>query len=160
MTKIFEDEFMEWQADMVDIVDEYTEGRAENIYLYGSIEDGGYFFNLFFKIKGKILFMHQVNSVLSEKDLKFDTSDYNQGKVLEVGVDDLQKVADICKKYSKDIPTELKLFYDVKNNSLDAKYKYNPMYSDTYEIGPDDLFISWYEQAKSAVENPQTFGFE
>ena len=34
------------------------------------------------------------------------------------------------------------------------------MYSDTYEIGPDDLFISWYEQVKSAVENPQTFGFE
>lgn len=29
MTKTFEDEFMEWQADMVDIAKEFIEDRAE-----------------------------------------------------------------------------------------------------------------------------------
>lgn len=41
MTKTFEDKFMERQADMVDIAKEFIEDRAEKIYLYGSIENGG-----------------------------------------------------------------------------------------------------------------------
>lgn len=64
MTKVFEDEFMDWQADMVANAREYIDDRAEKIYLYGSIEGGSYSFNLFFKINNKIVTMNEVNSAL------------------------------------------------------------------------------------------------
>ena len=159
MTKIFEDEFMDWQADMVDIAKEYIDDRAEKIYLYGSIEEGEYFFNLFYQIKNKVVFMNQVNSVLTASEEKYDISDDRQYQVLRVGVDDLKEIAEICKKYKKEIPSQFKLFYDVKQNSLKTKYKYGLLYSNTRDLDTDDIFMSWYEEVKSAVENPQEFGF-
>jgi hypothetical protein len=47
---------------MVDIAKEYIENRSEKNYLYGSIEDGGYSFNLFFQIHGRIVTINKVNS--------------------------------------------------------------------------------------------------
>ena len=92
MTKIFEDEFMEWQSDMVDIAKEYIKNRAEKIYLYGSIECGGYSFNLFFKINNQIVTMDQVNSVLNEGEREYDLSDDRQWAVLRNRTKDFQEI--------------------------------------------------------------------
>lgn len=160
MAKVFEDEFMDWQADMVDIAKEYIEDRAEKIYLYGSIEEGVYFFNLFFKIKNKILFMHQINSILSNSEKKFDVSQDRQETVLHIGAEDLIKIEEVCKKYGQSVPTEFKLIYDVKSNSLKAHYEYDLKYSNEEDVDTDDIFMAWYEDIKNTVENPQEFGFE
>lgn len=92
MTKTFEDEFMEWQIDMLEIANDYVGGRAEKIYIYGSIENGAYFFNLFFKMNNRIVFMNQVNSVLDENEPKLDVSHSKQSTVLHVGVEDLEEI--------------------------------------------------------------------
>lgn len=154
MTKVFEDEFMEWQVDMVAIAEEFIEECAEKIYLYGSIEEGVYSFNLFFKIKNKILFMHQVNSVLSESEEQFDISQDRQETVLHIGTEDLLKIEEVCEKYGQPVPTEFKLIYDVKKNSLNAHYEYDLKYSNDEDLYTDDLFMSWYEEVKNIVENP------
>ncbi|MEI5990778.1 hypothetical protein A5881_002283 [Enterococcus termitis] len=152
MTKIFEDEFMEWQSDMVDIAKEYIENRAEKIYLYGSIEGGGYSFNLFFKINNQIVTMDQVNSVLNEGEREYDLSDDRQWAVLRVGTKDLQEIKKVCTKYEQPVPTQFKLYYDVHENSLKAKYKYDPMYSNTDDLHSSDIFMSWYEEVKQEID--------
>ena len=159
MTKVFEDEFMEWQIDMLEIANDYVEGRAEKIYIYGSIENGAYFFNLFFEMKNKILFMHQVNTVVGENESLIDVSPEEQEIVLRTGVEDLLKIAEVCQKYQKPVPTQFKLFYDMTKEKLDTKYQYDLQYSNTEDLYTDDIFMSWYEEVKNAVENPQEFGF-
>jgi hypothetical protein len=152
MVKIFEDEFMDWQADMVDIAKEYIESRAEKIYLYGSIEKGRYFFNLFFKLNNKIVLMGQVNNVLNEGEKIFDISSDRQLSVLQIGLEDLQKVEEVCSKYEQPVPTQYKLFYNVTENSLKTKYEYDLMYSNSDNYDTQDIFMSWYEEVKKEVE--------
>ncbi|MBO0447403.1 hypothetical protein IGJ55_002981 [Enterococcus sp. AZ170] len=152
MTKTFEDEFMEWQADMVDIAKEFIEDRAEKIYLYGSIENGGYSFNLFFQIHGRIVTMNKVNSAIIEGEKEYDISSDRKWAVLRIGTEDLQKIEEVCKKYEQPVPTQFKLYYDVHENSLKAKYQYDPMYSNTDDLHSSDIFMSWYEEVKQETE--------
>ena len=37
----------------------------------------------------------------------------------------------VCIEYSRPMPTEMKLIYDVKKNSLKAEYKYENTYSES-----------------------------
>ena len=63
MAKIFEDEFMEAQADMVSICLEYVEDDAEKIYIYASCENRATACNWFFKIDGKLWKKHLLNQI-------------------------------------------------------------------------------------------------
>ena len=46
--KVFEDEFMEVQSGLISLCIEFLgENKVDNIYAYGSIEDGRYSFNVF-----------------------------------------------------------------------------------------------------------------
>ena len=49
------------------------------------------------------------------------------------------------------MPTEMKLHYNVKQNSLNGKYKYDLVYSNDEELLPDDIFDSWFEEVKNGV---------
>lgn len=67
----------------------------------------------------------------------------------------------MCQKYQKPVPTQFKLFYDMTKEELDTKYQYDLQYSNTEDVYTDDIFMAWYEEVKSAVENPPLeFGFE
>lgn len=161
MTKVFEDEFMDWQADMVANAREYIDDRAEKIYLYGSIENGRYSFNLFFKIHNKIVTMNKVNTILDAGEQEYDLDSDRRWNVLQLGTEDLIKIEEVCKKYEKPMPTQFKLYYDVQKNSLKAKYQYELLYSNDDDLDPSDIFMAWYEEVKKEVENPPLeFGFE
>ena len=43
------------------------------------------------------------------------------------------------------MPTEIKLIYDVKKNSLKAEYKYNLVYSNDPVKTADDIAMEWFE---------------
>ena len=47
---IFEDLLMEIQSDLVSLGLEYSNSQIDEIYLYGYMEEGSYFFNLFFYV--------------------------------------------------------------------------------------------------------------
>ena len=87
---IFEDLLMEIQSDLVSLGLEYSNSQIDEIYLYGYIEEGSYFFNLFFKKNGKIIRLNQINDFLSENE-KIDDSRDRQIQLLELGIDDLEK---------------------------------------------------------------------
>lgn len=45
------------------------------------------------------------------------------------------------------MPTEIKLIYDVKKNSLKAEYKYDLVYSNDPVKTADDIAMEWFEVA-------------
>ncbi|WP_434776872.1 hypothetical protein [Neisseria sp. Ec49-e6-T10] len=143
--KVFEDYFSELQADMVSIALEYVDNEADYIYIYCSYEPNMYYFDLFYKINNKIVKKHNLNmATLIEK--KYDTSDERQEIVLDIGLKNLKSIKEVCKKHERPMPTEMKLIYDVKANSLEAKYQYDLLYSDKEELLPMDIFEQWFEE--------------
>ena len=57
MNRVFEDQLMEIQSDLVSLGLEYSNRQIDEIYLYGYMEEGSYFFNLFFKKNKKTPFL-------------------------------------------------------------------------------------------------------
>lgn len=142
MAKIFEDYFSELQADMVSICLEYVDSKADNIYIYCSYEANTYSFNVFYNINGQILQKHELNQINDEYDISIN----RQETLLDIGLQDLKKINEYCILYKKEMPTEMKIYYDVKNNSLQAKYKYELMYSNDTQLLPDHIFNAWIKE--------------
>ncbi|MEI3613287.1 DUF600 domain-containing protein [Pseudogracilibacillus sp. SO30301A] len=155
LSKVFEDYFSELQADMVAICLEYVENEAEDIYIYCSYEPDMYGFDVFFKINGQFVLKHNLNdavdsaSTIGKKALGYDTSEQRQEAVLDIGLENLEKIHEKCKEFGREMPTEIKLHYNVQKNSLKGKYRYDLVYSNDEELLPDDIFESWFEEVKS-----------
>lgn len=149
MSKVFEDYFSELQADMVSICLEYVDDRADNIYIYCSCEDTAYATGYFYKINGKMKRKHKVNEELPDCDVSYDV----QEQVLDILTEDLLKIHEVCEKYEHPMPTEMKLVYDVKRNSLTADYRYDYVYSNDPEKVASDIELEWFEEIKAQEEN-------
>ncbi|MBO0451875.1 hypothetical protein [Candidatus Enterococcus murrayae] len=142
MTKVFEDYFTDLQADMVSICLEYVENDGEVIYIYCSYERKVYSVGYFYKINGKLKERHKVNEELSN----LDVSIHRQQTVLQILMDDLKQIEDVCKQFGRPMPTEMKLIYDIKNNSYNASYQYELVYSEEGEKTADDIEEEWFEE--------------
>ena len=153
MSKKFEDYFSELQADMVAICLEYVKNEAEDIYIYCSYEPEMYVFDVFYKINSQFVFKHNlndaVNSEIGKKTLIYDTSEQRQEVFLDIGLENLEEIHEKCKEYGREMPTEIKLHYNVKRNSLKGKYRYDLVYSNDEELLPDDIFELWFEEVRS-----------
>ena len=151
MPKVFEDYFSELQANMVAVCLDYVKHKANDIYIYCSYEPNMYAFDFFHNINGIILEKHQVNEMNSSNYI-FDISQERQFKAMDIGIDNLKKIHKTCKKFNWDMPTEIKLHYNVKQNRLKAKYKYELIYSNDETLLPDDVFNQWIEEVKNKIE--------
>ena len=149
MAKIFEDEFMEAQADMVSICLEYVEDDAEKIYIYASCENRSTLCEYFYKINGQIWQRHHLNRI-PEKN--YDVSRERQSSCLDILNKDVDKIEKVCQKYNQPMPTQFKLVYDVAKNSLDAHYDYENQYSDDPYRDTVDIAEEWFEQVKAQEE--------
>lgn len=153
MSKIFEDIFSELQADMVSICIEYVEDKAEKAFIYCSFEEGVISNDFFYCINGKIVRKHKLNDAIDYNVVKFqyDTSAGRQKVVMNIINDDIEKIYKLCNEHKREMPTEIKLIYDFKSNSLKAEYKYDLVYSNDPVKTADDIAMEWFEQIK--VEN-------
>ncbi len=148
--KVFEDYFSELQTDMVAICLEYVDNKADAIFIYCSYEPKMYVFDFFYKINGKIVHKHQLNEATKEMNRQhYDVSRERQKAALRIGNQNLKLIHKKCEEFNKDMPTEIKLYYDVKKNSLKGKYRYDLVYSNDEELLPDDIFELWFEEVKS-----------
>ena len=146
MSKVFEDYFSELQADMVSICLEYVNGRAEKIYVYCSCEEKVISSDFFYCIEGKIKERHKLNDDINKTNKYiYDTSIERQDAVLDILIEDIKKMMLLCKEYHREMPTEIKLIYDVKKNSLKAEYKYDLVYSNDPVKTADDIAMEWFE---------------
>ncbi|UTR13925.1 DUF600 domain-containing protein [Salipaludibacillus sp. LMS25] len=150
MSKVFEDKFSELQADMVSICLEYVENRADEVYIYCSYEGNSITCNFFYRINGKVVKKHKLNDVIDKSEsFQYDTSAERQDGVLDIINEDIEKMGKLCEEYSRDMPTEIKLIYNVANNSLKADYRYDMVRSkDTDKIGYD-IYLEWFEEVNS-----------
>lgn len=143
--KAFEDRFMDLQSDMVSICLEYCENCADMIYIYASCEEGVMSTNVFYRINGMCLHKHKLNDAPGEHPV-YTTSADNQRTVSRIMMDDLQKIRELCDEEGKPLPAEMRLYYDVKKNSLDARYKYDPVWSNDPDKSWNDVFLEWFEE--------------
>lgn len=148
MSKGFEDYFSELQADMVSICLEYVEKRAQKIFIYCSFEEGLVSSDFFYKICNLILERHKLNDIVNEIQKKYNVTVDRQMAVMDIINEDIEKIYKLCKQYKKEMPTEIKLIYDVENNSLKAEYKYDLVYSNDPVKTADDIAMEWFEEVK------------
>ena len=157
MSKVFEDYFSELQADMVSICLEYVNDRADKIYIYCSHEKGIISSYFFYCINGKVVKKHKLNDALvitNEKDnFVYDTSGERQGAVLKIINSNIEKIIQVCKEYKVEMPTEMKLIYDVGKNSLKADYKYDLVYFNDAIKTADDIALEWFNQIQAENNN-------
>ena len=149
MAKVFEDYFTEIQADMVSICLEYVEKRAEKIYIYCSFEDNVIAGDFFYKVNGKIVHNHKLNDARSMWDEEYDVSIARQSAAMEIIIEDIESLIKLCQEYQREMPTQIKLVYDVVKNSVNADYSYDLVYSHKSAMTSDDVFEEWYQSEKS-----------
>ena len=148
MNRVFEDQLMDIQSDMISLSLEYVENKAETVYIYVVLEEGLVSFDVFYKIGGFISEKSDVNEYLSEK---INDSDDIQFSLLEYGIEVAQKIEVLFEENSKEVPTEIRLVYDVKNNSLKSNYRYDAMYEKNEDLSVSDVFEAWIQEEKSKL---------
>lgn len=148
MNRVFEDQLMDIQSDMISLSLEYIENKAETVFIYVVLEDGLVSFDVFYKIGGFISEKSDVNEYLSEK---INDSDDIQFSLLEYGIEDAEKIEVLFEENSKEVPTEIRLVYDVKNNSLKSNYRYDAMYEKNEDLSVSDVFEAWIQEEKSKL---------
>lgn len=148
MNRVFEDQLMDIQSDMISLSLEYVENKAETVYIYVVLEEGLVSFDVFYKIGGFISEKSDVNEYLSEK---INDSDDIQFSLLEYGIEDAEKIEVLFEENSKEVPTEIRLVYDVKNNSLKSNYIYDVMYEKNEDLSVSDVFEAWIQEEKSKL---------
>ena len=141
-TEIFEDAFSAIQVDMVQICLEYVDNRADKIFIYASFEENTISCDFFYDINGHKIERHKLNLI----DDTYDTSIQRQKMCMDILVDDMKQLISLCQKHERDIPTEIKITYDVNSNSLNANYQYGPVYSQHHNKTSDDIFEEWFKE--------------
>lgn len=133
MERVFEDEFMDLHSSIIDLCRELTRDSVDMIYAYAIIEGRSYSFNAFFTKQGKVLTLRELN-IGRETVSEF----------LGIGNEELIKIDDVCKKYGKKTPTEIKMIYDVRTKQFTSEYRYTPM--ETMDVGFPDFFMGWINE--------------
>ena len=145
---MFEDEFTDLQADMVDICNEYSKGLADKIFIYAANE-GIILAHHFYCINDKVLDCQELNE--SELNIDFDVSYDCQEQVLDILNEDIQKIQTICKKYNQPVPKLMKLVYEPKTKKFYADYKYENQ--TTNDISVFDNYDNWFEELQNSARN-------
>lgn len=114
----FEDIFSELQADMISICMEYVEDRADIVYVYASCEEGIISSSFFYLINNKYVKSHKLNDALENGEERYDVSAGRGFMVLDIINENTEKIKVLCKEYERDMPTEMKLIYDVRVGTL------------------------------------------
>ena len=144
---MFEDEFSELQADMVDICNEYSKGFADKIYIYAANE-GMILAHHFYCINNKIFDCQELND--AGLPVEFDVSDECQEQVLDILNEDIQKIQALCEKYNRPMPKLMKITYEPKTKKFNADYEYENQTSDKVSVFDNDDV--WFEEEKSRLE--------
>lgn len=145
----FEDRFSKLQADMISICMEYIGDRADKVYVYASCEAYMISSSVYYLINNKYVECHKVNDALENGDNRYDVSTERQFMVLNIINDDVEKIEELCEKYDREVPTELKLIYDAKSGRFQAEYRYDLVHTNDDIKTADDFAGEWFEKIKN-----------
>ncbi len=147
MKKGFEEQFSHLQSDMVSICLENVENRADAVYIYAYFHQGRTFCNYFYRIHGKLVKKHQLNTALSAGEKPYDVSIGRQKMVLQILNDDLLQIQKVCESHEHPMPEELKIVCTIHPKTpnpyrLKASYAYEKKQDG--KTGPGDWAEEWF----------------
>ena len=140
---IFEDELMERQADLVGHILEFYKDDVDKLYIWIESKQKSFSFNVF-AVKD--------NKIIPKEDM--DREEFTIRDFLEEGVHYIHKEYPILReKYGNLVPSETKMIYDVKDNFLEATYKYDGVdgYSEENSLGAYEIMELWEEEVKKTL---------
>ena len=143
MIRRFEDQFTPIQKDIASVCLEYAEGAADTIFIHALCEGDIISSNFFYRVNGQLKKKHQLNN---NSDGLIDTSSKRQQAVLDALNDDVEKIKALCAGSKQPMPTEMKIFFDVKKKALSAKYRYEPVYTGSADKTAMTVFEDWFAQ--------------
>lgn len=128
---------------------EEQQNQFDEVYIYGNLENNTYFFNLFYK---------KENTIFSKEDIARLRGFTEQESIelifqlLDIGISDLVKISSLFKDNDREIPTELKVSYNINTHSfnLDISYDRSKEINNT-NISNVDLFEEWQNEIKNKI---------
>ena len=70
---------------------------------------------------------------------------------MDVLIEDVHKIREVCKKYNQPMFTEMRLTYEPETKKFNAEYKYEAQFTD--DMGLSDIVNAWFEEEKAKLEN-------
>lgn len=92
---------------------------------------------------------HKVNDALANGDERYNVSSERQFMVLDILNKDIEKIKELCLDYEKDMPTEMKLIYDVKSGKFKAEYKYDLVYTNYETKTARQIADEWFDEIQN-----------
>ena len=142
----FEDKIAKLQEDMISIALEYSDYKADKVYILASCENNSFYFNVFFKIGESYYKKHKL------KAFQVDTSINRQSQLVDIALNDYIKLCEAFSDNNREVPTQLKIIYDHKNQKASGRFSYNLHFSNSDVLAADDIFEQWYNEVKKEIE--------
>ncbi|MGE7184034.1 DUF600 domain-containing protein [Peribacillus sp. NPDC006672] len=138
---------------MVSICLEYVFERSNKIYIYCSYEEGLVSNDFFYNINGKIVERHKLNDALVTEEgnanFSYDISVNRQKAVVKIINENIKEMINLCKKHDREMPTQIKLVYDVQANKLAADYQYELVHTNDSNQTANLIARKWFEKIKN-----------
>lgn len=147
----FSEKFKELFSGMIQVAYDFVEhsNDVEEIYVYSDMEGGMCFFKAFYRIKGKVVKMHEVNEVLTTQ---VDTGMNRTLDTLDLGIEDTENTRNLFEEFQGNAPTHMKLKYNVTTSQFDNDICYDLKHTNTDDLLADHIFDQWFEEVKNSSE--------
>lgn len=152
-TKEFDNKFQLLTKEMIEISYEllnFSKNEVEKIFVLGSVEDS-ISFNFFYLVNGKIVTPNKVNQVYINE--KFDVSNDRVFALLDLGNKCLESLINTFKEDNRDVPTLIKIMYDIKTGKFESRLSYDLQYSNSEDQSFWHVYMKWIDEEKVENEN-------
>jgi len=150
VTKEFDAKFQRLFTSIVETSFEYV-GRSkeeiDRIFIYASMEDETFFFNVFYLIKGNLSKANTVNEYLTDNPA---TPEMNK-QLLRVCTGFVDEISELFEADEREVPTLIKMTFEPKTGAFDSDISYKKFYSEHPERTEVDGFNEWFEDVKAGL---------
>lgn len=92
---------------------------------------------------------NKLNDAIAEGQRKYDVSIPRQKKAVDAINEGIAKLREVCKKYNREMPTQIKITYDVVNNKLRADCSYELFFTNHRSKTAYDILQKWFDEEKN-----------
>lgn len=111
---VFEDEFMDKQAEIISMYNDEVNDNVKYIYLFIYGDDSQFMMASAYKVNDRVV-----------GNLEAGVSDERDDEIYDVICEEIfPELQEIHKKYNMPMPVEFKLMYNTVSGSFDAEYRY------------------------------------
>ena len=136
-------EFNEIYQDLLGLVDEFTEGKVDAVFVYGSYEEQVVSFNAFYEMDEGLYLLSELADL--GLDLAFDRAN----QYYQLGASDMLRLSEVFQKYGQEIPTQVKMYYSFKTQEFSLNYDYELHFSNVKTLSSNDIFKEWFQEEKA-----------